>query len=198
MLKQSTAKAPTNTNKIRIIKSHIERCHVKEHYELPFLMIYDKSLEMGHHDVQPLIRMETNIRNWRHTYHITGMKIKLFGDFLEVLEDEDIMSQFFNKAISSWFIRRQIKVKEAPQNHYAIRMLYQLAKADARKMRKQVFDIIPSIVRAQCFDVSERQRREIKNKVNAYAEYIQQSKSNLVTKYNELEAIGFLPQPISV
>ena len=65
-------------------------------------------------------------------------------------------------------------------------------------MRKQVFDIIPSIVRAQCFDVSERQRREIKNKVNAYAEYIQQSKSNLVTKYNELEAIGFLPQPISV
>lgn len=198
MLKQSPAKAPTNTSKIRIIKSHIERSHIQEHYELPFLMIYDKSLEMGLQGVQPLIRMETNIRNWKHTNHVTGMKIKLFGDFLEILEDEDIMSQFFNKATSSWFIRRQIKVEETPQNHYAIRMLYQLAKADARKKRKQVFDIIPSVVRSQCFDVSERQRRDIKNKVNAFAEYILQPKPNFVTKHNELEAIGFLPQPLSV
>jgi hypothetical protein len=53
MLKQSPAKAPSNKNDIRIIQSHIERCHVQEHYELPFLMIYDKSLEMGSHDVQP-------------------------------------------------------------------------------------------------------------------------------------------------
>lgn len=206
MLKQSPAKPPKNTNKIRIIKSHIDRSHVQDHYELPFLLIYDKSLEMQRKGLSsaaaltplPLIRMETNIRNWKHTYQVTGMDIKHFGDFLEVLEDEDMMSQFFNKATSSWFIRRQIKMQEAPQNHYAIRMLYQLAKADARKKRKQVFDIIPSVIRAQCFDVSERQRRDIKNKVNAYAEYIQQPKPNLDAKYNELETLGFLPQPLSV
>jgi hypothetical protein len=44
--------------------------------------------------------METNIRNWKHTYHVTGMKIKKFGDFLEVLEDEDIMSQFSIKLLA--------------------------------------------------------------------------------------------------
>lgn len=198
MLKQSTAKPPSNKNDIRIIKSHIERHHVQEHYELPFLMIYDKSLEMGLQGVQSLIRMETNIRNWKHTNHVTGMKIKRFGDFLEILEDEDIMCQFFNKATSSWFIRRQIKVEEAPQYNYSIRLLYKAAKADACKKQKQVFDIIPSVVKAQCFDVSDIQRRDIKNKVNAYAEYILQPKPNLVTKHNELEAIGFLPQPLSV
>ena len=198
MLKQSPATAPTNNNKIRIIQSHFERYHVQEQYDLPFLSIYDKSLEMGQYGDHPIIRMETNIRNWKHTYQVTGMDIKHFGDFLEVLEDEDMMSQFFNKATSSWFIRRQIKIEEAPQNHYAIRMLYQLAKADARKKRKQVFDIIPSVIKAQCFDVSERQRRDIKKKVNAYAEYIQQPKPNLDAKYNELETLGFLPQPLSV
>lgn len=205
MMRVSPAQSPTNKKEKRIFSSHHNREDVQESYQMPFLLIYDKSLEMQRKGLSsaaaltplPLIRMETNIRCRKHYEHVTGMKVEKFGDFLDTLEHEDIMNQFFNKATSSWFIRRQIRIETAPNISLQNRLIFKIADQEAKKTGRQVYDFINGVIEEEYFDACSRTKRRAKAEVKKYAEYKKQPKPDINDQYNTLEQIGILPLPYS-